>query len=123
MAQAEGEYVQLSFFSLLPGSAGGRALRALCSEDYFATLAHTAAQNRTAQERQELAVKSAKERQRRRYYSPHTVSYIEAGFRVVERVVPWWPHQPNRQRRKRPIFVRIEIERCEISHEVIFSQA
>lgn len=115
MAHAEGEYVQLSFFSLLPGSAGGRALRTLRGNDYFATIAQTAAQNRTAQQRQEQARKSAQERQRRRYFSPRTVCYIEAGFRVVERVVPWWPHQPNRQRRKRPIFVRIEIERCELS--------
>ena len=51
MAHAEGEYVQLSFFSLLPGSAGGRALRALRGNDYFASLAHTAAHKRTAQQR------------------------------------------------------------------------
>ena len=119
MAHAEGEYVQLSFFSLLPGSAGGRALRALRGNDYFASLAHTAAHNRTAQQRQELALKSAQERQRRLYSSPRTVSYIEAGFLVIERVVPWWPHQPNRQRRKRPVLVRIEIERYEVSDETL----
>lgn len=119
MANTEGEYDQLSFFSLLPGSAGGRALRAVRGNDYFSTLAQTAAQNRTAQERQELARKSAQERQRRRHSSPRTVSYIEAGFRVVERVVPWWPHQTNRQRRKRPIFVRIEVERYKMSGEPV----
>ena len=59
MANIEGEYVQLGFFSLLPGSAGGSALRALRGNEYFATLAQTAAQNRTPQQRQEQARKIA----------------------------------------------------------------
>jgi hypothetical protein len=35
---------------------------------------------------------------------------------VTERIVPWWPHQKNRQRRKRSVYVRIELE-CRLVSE------
>jgi hypothetical protein len=111
MEQHESEYIQLDFFHLLPGSAGGRALRALKGNDYFAELARSAAAQRSKEERQTLAGKSACERRRRLYTIPRTVRYVEVGFLVTERIVPWWPHQRNRQRRKRPVFVHIELER------------
>src|SRR6266545_6262584 len=111
MEQQECTYVQRDFFGLLPGAAGGRALRALKGNDYFAELARTAATNRSRQEREEIRRKSASERRRRLYTIPRTVRFIELDELVTERIVPWWPHQKNRQRRKRPVFVRIELER------------
>jgi len=111
MEQKETEYFQLDFFGLLPGAAGGRALRALKGNGYFADLARTAATNRSPEEREEIHQKSASERRRRLYHIPRTVRFIELDELVTERVVPWWPHQKNRQRRKRPVFVRIELER------------
>jgi ribosomal protein S14 len=49
-----GEYVQLDFFSLLPGSAGGRALRDLRGSEYFSELAKNAAAKKTREERQAI---------------------------------------------------------------------
>ena len=111
MEQQETEYVQLDFFGLLPGAAGGRALRAIKGADYFAELARAAAQHRTDEQRQEISRKSMSERRRRLYHIPRTVQYLELDERVTERIVPWWPHHKNRQHRKRPVFVRIELER------------
>src|SRR4051794_23706574 len=71
----------------------------------FPELAHTAATNRSAEKRQEITRKSTSERRRRLYHIPRTVRFIELDELVTERVVPWWPHQRNRQRRKRPVFV------------------
>lgn len=115
MEQQKNEYVQLDFFGLLPGVAGGRKLRALRSNDYFAEPARSGAAQRSKEQRQLLARKSACERRRRLYTTPRTVSYVEAGFLITERIVPWWPHQNNRQRRKRPVFVRIELSRDRLS--------
>ncbi len=92
-------------------AAGGRALRALRGNDYFAELARTAVRNRSEEKREEIRQKSIIERRRRLYHIPRTVRYIELDEQVTERIVPWWQHQKNRQRRKRPVFVRIELER------------
>jgi hypothetical protein len=115
MEQQEIGYVQLDFFGLLPGAAGGRALRALKGNGYFAELARTAATNRSKEERQEISQKSQNEHRRRLYHIPRTVCYLELDEMVTERIVPWWPHQKNRQRRKRPVFVRIELERSRLT--------
>lgn len=48
------DYTQLDFFHLLPGSAGGRALRDQRGSDYFSELARSAAARRTPQERQAI---------------------------------------------------------------------
>src|SRR5689334_9626050 len=103
MERQETHSIQLDFFGLLPGAAGGRALRALRGNDYFSKLARTAATNRSAQTRQEITRKSTSERRRRLYQLPRTVRYVELDEFVTERIVPWWPHQKNRQRRKRPV--------------------
>ena len=110
MENEEIAYRQLDFFHLLPGSAGGRALRSLRGNGYFAGLARTAAANRSPEERQELSRKRACTRRRRLYSLPRTVRFMEAGCIITERIVPYWPHQKNRQRRKRPIFVHIELD-------------
>jgi hypothetical protein len=110
MENQEVTYCQLDFFHLLPGSAGGRALRALKGNGYFVELARVAASRRTKEQRQAISRKAACERRRRLYTLPRTVRFTEAGFLVTERIVPWWPHQKNRHRRERPVFVRIELE-------------
>lgn len=110
METQEVVYRQLDFFHLLPGSAGGRALRALRGDDYFADLARAAAAHRSEEERQELSRKRADTRRRRLYTLPRTVRFMQAGCIIIERIVPYWPHQKNRQRRKRPIFVHIELD-------------
>ncbi len=117
MEHHEHDYVQLSIFQLLPGSAGGRALRDLKGTEYFADLARRAAANRTQEERRALAKKAANERKRRLFTTPRTeVTYgFLAPFRLTERIVPWFPHQKERQRnRKHPIFVRIELDVTEL---------
>src|SRR5689334_10016073 len=118
MEQQECTSVQLDFFGLLPGAAGGRALRALKSNNYFAELARRADTRRTDAQRQAIAQRSAYERRRRLYHIPRTVQYYELDELVTERIVPWWPHQKNRQRRKRPVFIRIELERRLVSEGI-----
>jgi hypothetical protein len=105
----ESEHHQTDFFSLLPGSAGGRALRDRRGKEHFSNLARSAAAQRTDEERSEISRKAAKERRRRLYSEPRTVYREGAGLRVIERIVPWFP---NQSRRKRPVFVRISLA-CE----------
>jgi hypothetical protein len=109
--QHEADYIQRDFFGLLPGAAGGRALRALKGSDYFAELARKSVAKHPEGHMRELGKRGAVERRRRLYHTPRMVRYIELDELVTERIVPWWPHQKNRQRRKRPVFVRIELER------------
>lgn len=110
MEQKEANYIQLDFFGLLPGTAGGRALRAAKGNDYFADLGRKAVEKQPQGYMRDLGRKGGAERRRRLYTQPRTISYTIAGYRVTERVVPWWPHQKQRQHRKRPVFVRIELE-------------
>src|SRR5215210_6186299 len=107
------DYHQLDFFHLLPGSAGGRALRDLRGSEYFSELARNAAAKKTKEERQAIHKKGVVERLRRLYSIPRTEVYEELEDLVTERVVPWFPHWSTR-RRKRPIFVRIELSRTKI---------
>jgi hypothetical protein len=78
-------------------------------------LSRTAATNRSREEREDIIRKSVNERQRRLYHTPRTVRFIELDELVIERVVQWWPHQRNRQRRKRPVFVPIELEQARLT--------
>lgn len=111
--QQEAQYHQLDFFDLLPGSAGGRALRALKGNSYFSDLARNAAAKRTKQEKQAIRQKGAEERRRRLYTTPRTeVSdwrVFDMVYRITERVIPYWPRWSTK-RRQRPVFVRIELE-------------
>jgi hypothetical protein len=74
-------------------------------------LARNAAARRTPEERQAIHRKGVKERLRRLYTIPRTVTSIQIGYtaacRVTERIVPWFPH--GSRKRKRPVFVRIEL--------------
>ena len=109
------EYYQSNFFGLLPGAAGGRALRALKDSEYFRELARAAAEKRSKEVRHAIATKAAHERRRRLYTIVRTVNYVELDERVTERIIPWWPHQKNRQHRKKPVFVRVEVRRERVS--------
>jgi hypothetical protein len=109
----ECEYYQLDFFHLLPGSAGGRALRDRRGSEYFSELAKSAAAKKTREERQAIYQKGVKERLRRLYTIPRTEIYQELEYLVTERIVPWWPHWRTK-RRRRPIFVRIELSRDKV---------
>jgi hypothetical protein len=103
----EGEYIQLDFFEFLPGYAGGRSLYKQRGPEHFRQLGYLSA-GRTEEERKEAAQRGAVTRLRRLYTVPRTEVYQAHGMRLVERVVPWFPHWATR-RRKRPIYVRIEI--------------
>src|SRR3954466_12001594 len=101
--EQEAQYYQLDFFHLLPGSAGGRALRDLRGSEYFSELAKNAAAKKTKEERQAIHKKGVAERLRRLYTTPRTeVSdwpVFDTVYRITERVVPWFPHWAT-QRRK-----------------------
>jgi hypothetical protein len=105
-----GEYVQLDFFNLLPGFAGGRSLYKQRGPEHFRQLAYASA-NRPEYARKQAARNAALTRLRRLYTVPRTEVWEGHGMRLVERVIPWWPHWATR-RRKRPIYVRIELS-CE----------
>ncbi len=117
------QYMQLDFFALLPGAAGGRALFAQRGSEHFRQLAQRSAL-RPPQARQEAAYKASATRKYRRYKLPRTRVFVELDELVTERIVPYWPHQPYRRRRKRPVFVRIELARVpqEVSYEAHHTQ-
>src|SRR3954469_3458915 len=108
MEQTETDYLQHDFFHLFPGFAGGRALREQHGSEHFRHLAWLSSQ-RSAHERRQTAQNAIATRLRRLYTIPRTCVYRELDELVTERIVPWWPHQKNRQRWKRPMFVRIEL--------------
>jgi hypothetical protein len=107
-------YFQLDFFSLLPGFAGGRALLEKRGVEHFRQLAQLSSQ-RSEHERRTAARIGSAARLRRLYQEPRTRVYVELDELVTERIVPWWPHQKERQRRKRPVMVKIELNRQELS--------
>ena len=104
---------QRDLWGLLPGAAGGRALRDRHGPDYFGTLAAAGGRATVARygraHMRELARRAAASRRQRRDTQPRTVQSVEVGLVVTERIVPWWPHDPRRQRRKTPVLVRIEV--------------
>jgi hypothetical protein len=104
---------QRDLWGLLPGAAGGRALRDRRGAGYFGVLGTIGGRATVArygvEHMRELARRSVASRRRRRNTLPRTVQYVEIGQVVTERVIPWWPHQPRRRHRKSPILVRIEL--------------
>jgi hypothetical protein len=101
------EYIQLDFFGLLPGAAGGRALRDKRGREYFQQLAAKSAA-RPAQARRLAALKATATRRYRRHHIARTRVFVEIDEQVTERVIPYWPRNT---RRRRPIYVRIELAR------------
>jgi len=106
--QPDTTYVQEDFFHLLPGYAGGKALLIQRGPEHFRQLAWASAQ-RPEEERKQAARRGAMTRLRKLYTVPRTEVFEGYGMRLVERVVPWWPHWATK-RRRRPIYVRIELE-------------
>lgn len=104
---------QRDLWGLLPGAAGGRALRDLRGAPYFGDLAAAGGRATVARygraHMRELARRAAASRRERRDTLPRTVQHTEVGLVVTERIVPYWPHQPRRRRRKAPVLVRIEV--------------
>ena len=104
---------QRDLWGLLPGAAGGRALRDRRGPAYFGTLGSVGGRATVArygcEYMRDLARRAVASRRQRRNTLPRTVQSIEVGLVVTERVVPWWPHQPGRRRRKAPVLVRIEV--------------
>jgi hypothetical protein len=115
--EQEACYYQLDFFDLLPGSAGGRALRDRRGSEYFSELAKNAAARKTKEERQAIHQKGVTSRLRRLYTVPRTVTSIQEGlnaaWRVTERIIPYWPRRTT-CRRKKPVMVRIELSVQEV---------
>jgi hypothetical protein len=109
--------VQHELYDLLPGSAGGRAIRESRGASHFSALGasgglQTFRRFGTAHMR-ELGRRGALEARRRRNL-PRTIRYLDGGDLVESRIVPWWPHQPRRRRRKRPVLVEIEVSRLAV---------
>jgi hypothetical protein len=87
----EGDYYQTDFFDLLPGFAGGRSLVKQRGTEHFRQMAYISA-SRSEAERKRSAQEAALTRLRRLYTVPRTEIYEGHGIRLVERIVPWWPH-------------------------------
>jgi len=102
-------YAQHCLSELQRGAAGGRALSEQRGASYLRQLA--SAGGRTTVERygvaymRQLASAGGREKRRRTYTWPRTIRPWYGG---VERRVPFWPARSTK-RRKRPIFVRIEV--------------
>jgi hypothetical protein len=100
------QYVQLELWSLLPGSAGGRALKEKRGTKYFRQIGKRggeATREKYGVEYLRHQVGEARrERLRRLRVEPRTIYYF--GDQV--RIVPYWPENahPNR---KHPLYVRI----------------
>lgn len=105
--EQDAQYIQRDFFSLLPGSAGGRALLEKYGTEYFRVLGQKAA-HRPDEERHRSAQQAAQTRLRRLYTTPRTVISYELDEAVIHRVIPYWP---ARSRRCRPVWVKIELAR------------
>lgn len=100
---------QHSLDELRPGSPGGRALAGLRGPGYFKELGsrggRTTVQRHGLAHIRQLAAAGGREKRRRLYTWPRTVYPWHGG---IERRVPFWP-QHSTKRRKRPIFVYIEV--------------
>jgi hypothetical protein len=98
---------QLDLFRLLPGTAGGRALRDQYGLGYLNAIGATGGQ--TTRDRyglaymRQLASAGGKAKRTRLYSVPQTITGWDG---VRHRRIPYWP---RRRQRKRPLLVRIEL--------------
>lgn len=98
---------QHDLYSLLPGVAGGRALVAQRGRRHLVEMGTTG--GRTTALRygreymRELAARGGRAKRHKQYTMPATITAWDG---VTYRRVPYWP---ARRRRKRPVFVRIEL--------------
>jgi hypothetical protein len=104
------EVRQRELNELLPGSAGGRKLRRLKGREYFVELGRRG--GKATRDRygldylRDLARRGGEALRRLYHHEPRTVRPWYGG---KERIVPYWPAKATK-RRKRPIYVRIELE-------------
>lgn len=95
---------------LAPGSPGGRALRERRGVGYFAEIGSRGGRRTVSTygllHMRSLAAAGGREKRRRLYSWPRTVRPWYGG---LERRVPYGPPKSTK-RRKRPVFVRIELE-------------
>ena len=101
---------QHSLRELQRGSPGGRALAGLRGPGYFKELGsrggRTTVRLYGVDHLRQLAAAGAREKRRRLYTWPRTVHPWYGG---IERRVPFWPPRSTK-RRRRPIFVYIEVQ-------------
>src|SRR6476646_8279857 len=94
----------------LQGVAGGKALRRLKGREYFVELGRRG--GKATRDRygvgylKELAKRGGDALRRLYHHEPRTIRPWYGG---KERVIPYWPPNATR-RRKRPIYIRIELE-------------
>jgi hypothetical protein len=102
---------QRDFYELLPGVPGGRKLRDQRGVEYLRQLGQRGGMSTRdrygAAHLRQLGQRGGYARAGRLYAQARTIRAWD-GFRY--RVIPWWPHQRRRQRRKRPVFVRVELD-------------
>jgi hypothetical protein len=101
---------QKELWELLPGAAGGRELARRKGREYFVELGQRggkATRDRYGTDYlKELARRGGEANRKRCHNEPRTVHPWYGG---TERRIPYWPPRATK-RRKRPIYVRIEIE-------------
>jgi hypothetical protein len=101
---------QRELWELLPGTAGGQALKRQKSPDYFAQLG--ARGGATTRDRysvdylKDLAHRGGEATRKRYHTIPQTIHPWYGG---VERRIPYWPPKVTK-RRKRPLYIRVELE-------------
>ena|SRR5689334_14969947 len=104
------EAQQRELRDLVPGTAGGKALRRLKGREYFVELGRRG--GKTTRDRygvgylREIAKRGGEALRRLYHRQPKTIHPWYGG---KERVVPYWPAMAT-TRRKRPIYMRIELE-------------
>lgn len=93
----------------LPGSPGGRALRDQRDDDYFRKIGKKGGDTTAERHPEQFAVmgrKSAEVRRWKKFKGPFTRRNWFPIATLIERIVPFWPHQPERQRnRKKPLLI------------------
>jgi hypothetical protein len=101
---------QKDLWELLPGVAGGRNLSQQKGSDYFSELGRRG--GITTRDRygtdylKELAHRGGEANSKRYHNQPQTIHPWYGG---TERRIPYWPPTATK-RRKRPIYIRIELE-------------
>lgn len=102
---------QSDLWGLLPKVAQGRRLRDQLGVDYLQEIGSRGGQstvNRYGRDyMRSIARKGGQAKWKKVYSEPATIKVWDSS---IVRRVPWWPHQKNRQRRKKPVLVRIELD-------------
>jgi len=102
---------QSDIWELFPSGAGGRAVRDSRGEEYLLSIASKGGQSTVkrygSEHMRSIGRRGGQAKWKKVYSVPATVKVWD---NTIVRRVPWWPHQKNRQRRKKPILVRIELD-------------